>query len=292
MSRLRKNRTARIQKFSSFLVSLVFVAQLVVSNTSLKRVLPRLLREIRRSSIDWDELAIDASLYPDSNVYIEPPRIHIISLRRTPDRLLTLLKELRQQQVSYEISPAVDGFEDFDIEEVMLYAGRKKMKKLNTSLAFFSQPDTLREGDRHERLRFGCYLSHVHLWKYLVENRLPYLMIFEDDAVLKNGFSTALKRSILSLPLSWDVFYLNSCYTKLGMSVRQNIRQVKGALCTNGYVISSRGAQKLLQKSVLHSEKPIDHMLDEAIYTNRILAFHADPPLISVRDAPSTLSYV
>jgi len=205
-----------------------------------------------------------------------------------------LLMQLKEQEVPYKISPAIDGFEEFSRKDVLFYAGKNKRKKLEFPLSSLALLDTNRgeyQRIRHERLRFGCYLSHVRLWKHLIDTGLPYLMVFEDDVVLEADFTASLRHSVLSLPVSWDIFYLSSCYTKLGAFVRHDVRQVKRALCTHGYVISSKGAQKIMQKAALHSEKPIDHMLDEAIYTSQILAFHADPPLISVRAVQSTLGY-
>ena len=76
-----------------------------------------------------------------------------------------------------------------------------------------------------------------------------------------------------------------------GELLRPGIRQLKGALCTFGYAISLTGASKLIQHTAIRSEKPIDHMLDEAIYTAFLNAYHADPPLIFPRKLKSTLAY-
>ena len=58
-------------------------------------------------------------------------------------------------------------------------------------------------------------------------------------------------------------------------------------------MISRRGAKVLLGNGALRSDKPIDHMLDEEVLSGRIVAFHAEPPLVFVKaNNPSTLAYV
>ena len=96
-----------------------------------------------------------------------------------------------------------------------------------------------------------------------------------------------------SLPVSWDLLYLNGCFKKFGPDVATGVKLARGGLCTYGYVISQKGVSKLLTStSLIKSDKPIDHVLDTEISRGKLLAFHAKPPLISIMyEMKSTMAY-
>ena len=144
----------------------------------------------------------------------------------------------------------------------------------------------------HERLRFGCFLSHVFLWQELLDLNLPFLVILEDDVVVVKNFLSSLTIRLSNLPNHWDLLYLNSCYTHYGALFRYGLQLSRGALCTYGYVISAKGASYLLKIASSPSSKPIDHMLDTEILSGRLLAFHSVPTLVEpLRNVKSTLAY-
>ena len=143
----------------------------------------------------------------------------------------------------------------------------------------------------HERLRFGCYLSHVSLWRHVIRAEAPLAIVLEDDAVVSSNFASALVLILEKLPIGWDVLFLNGCFKKFGPAFADGIRQSRGGLCTYSYVISAKGAFTLMRRSTLRSEKPIDHVLDGEILAGRLLAFHADPPLARTVPKRSTLAY-
>ena len=41
----------------------------------------------------------------------------------------------------------------------------------------------------HERLRFGCYMSHVMLWETVVKEKTELVVILEDDVFVTADFS-------------------------------------------------------------------------------------------------------
>ena len=145
----------------------------------------------------------------------------------------------------------------------------------------------------HERLRFGCYMSHVFLWQNMLRENLPFAVVLEDDVAISANFSREVKSKLETLPSDWDLFYLNGCFKKFGPTYDTGIRHSRGGLCTFGYVISAKAAGVLLQDAVFHSSKPIDHVLDEEVLSGRLLAFHADPPLVhTLPKLSSTLAYL
>mgnify|MGYP003954550017 CR=1 FL=1 len=257
------------------------------------RTIPRLVREVHRNLVDWDAKLVDARSRPSYNAVLTALHVYVISLERTPARRTDLLQELSHAGIAHETFFAVDGLLALEEEAILKYAGSRKRSRLISFENLGTHPRSSSHVKQiiHERLRFGCYLSHVRVWERLVNLNLPLAILLEDDVSIVKDFNSSLLRLIQKLPNDWDIFYLNSCYSKFGGLLRPGIRQVKGALCTHGYAISCAGAHKLLRKTALHSEKPVDHMLDEAIYSSLLSAYHAFPPLVEPQTLKSTLSY-
>ena len=67
----------------------------------------------------------------------------------------------------------------------------------------------------------------------------------------------------------------------------------RGGLCTFAYTISLKGAQYLLQRAFVRSEKPIDHVLHYETLMGHLVSFRADPPLAytSSHGLVSSLAY-
>jgi len=118
----------------------------------------------------------------------------------------------------------------------------------------------------------GCYLSHVEIWKKVLNNPEPYAIIFEDDTSVQSDFLDNLTRefdSINLLPFTPDVwsfsqpweFYYTVKGKPLPQTVPENIRgnwvlnTSPGGL--NGYFLTREGAKKLLDKAF-----PIDMHVD------------------------------
>lgn len=273
-----------------------FLVNVALEHAEISRVLPRAVRELRRGTVPWRErLARDLSkpVYRD---VCNKSFVYLISLDRTPDRREPLMRQLDDLAIAYEVFYAVDGRKGFRIEDVEKYAGKRKQHRLGANFDIAMQdniiPSKLPSAlILHERLRFGCYLSHVRIWEKLIRSQTSHMVILEDDVSIVANFDTRLKLSLAQLPENWDIFYLNSCFTKLGGVLRPGILQLRGALCTHGYGISQAGARKLLGKTAVQSEKAIDHMLDQALYSSLLSGFHADPPLVFPRHDESTLAY-
>lgn len=258
-----------------------------MNGVDLARILPRALRELRRNSIGWRERLVIARSLPKV-VILEDPHVYIISLMRTPERRLALVSDLTRLNVPFKISFATDGLLHFAEKDLFKYAGPRRRHKIALSNRH------LKFGTRsylHERLRFGCYLSHVRIWEQLAYSNHSHMVILEDDVLVSEEFPNKLAKMLKQLPHNWEVFYLNSCYTKFGGTLVPGIRQVKGALCTYGYAVSRIGANKILRNTARNCDKPVDHMLDQAIYSAVVHAYQAEPPIIFPRKIESTLAY-
>ena len=231
--------------------------------------------------------------------------LHVISLPRSSDRRSACLSALKEQNISYALTYAVDGLLKLQPGEVTRYAGRKKRASLRHSSQWSQEKmlelrkeyesGTLSDDARshlHERLRFGCTMSHVRLWLKLLSSDQRFFVIVEDDANVVPHFMLKLRRALCQLPKDWDLFYMNACDIRLGGNISETIRQFRGGSCTLGYAISRKGAEHLVYRQAPGSNLPVDKMMNVDIESGRMYAFYADPPLVfRLGDHASTLAY-
>ena len=302
----------QFRRGASLLLSCVTVLCVVNSrrNGSMQhwnRLLPRTVRELRRQFlVDWRYALKRAQQQPKYRVENFDLRVFVISLERVRERKLETIHSLELQGIPWATHTAVDGLDDLDTVAVAKYAGYKKKKRLSVTnnigmaqlLSLKRDYDGLKNVpfplkiSLHERLQFGCYMSHVLLWQKILQLDAPFAIILEDDAVIAENFSDEFKARLERLPVNWDVLFLNGCHKKFGSIFDSGLRQSRGGLCTFAYTISSKGARHLLRRAVLNSNKPIDHILDYETLTGRLLSFHADPPLAYTSSYKmSTLAY-
>ena len=94
------------------------------------------------------------------------PEIHIISLKRTPERTARARTEVSRYFDEFKIFPAVDGSALSAVEIAAAYDpdGNRRYAKY---------PMTAGE--------LGCYLSHLHLWKLIAASKPDFALVLEDD---------------------------------------------------------------------------------------------------------------
>ena len=93
--------------------------------------------------------------------------------------------------------------------------------------------------------QLGCALSHVLLWRRLADSELP-VMIFEDDAVLCEGWRDRVRHVLQSLDDSIDIVYLGSCADDgSGTCYARGLRNSERPRCTHGYMLTPSGLRKL-----------------------------------------------
>jgi GR25 family glycosyltransferase involved in LPS biosynthesis len=99
---------------------------------------------------------------------------------------------------------------------------------------------------------FGNFASHYLTWKYVVENNLDKLLVFEDDAKLDEFFIDKYNLFLDFCPKDYDVFSIfvhENQLSRFNSSDMINDYMARGyqdwsTLC---YVVSNSGAKKLLK---------------------------------------------
>jgi len=194
--------------------------------------------------------------------------IKIINLEHRTDRKESTIKELEKHNVTnYEFIKAVDG------------------KKLESSLEL----KKLFEGNKFNNRRgvIGCALSHLNLWKELVDDsKNYYYIIMEDDFTLCDDFLSKLKSLELK---NKDLIYLGYHMYEINRNKVRNIYDnnnsniiitdlnknlnMGGTFC---YSINKNGAKKLID--YINKNKilePIDNLIHSSLK-----CYEAQPQLV------------
>ena len=307
-SRKRRQSNVRVLLLPVFTVFVcVQYFQHKLSLETMVRFYPRARREFRRYfRTDWVHLLEFARRQTRYEIQGSNLNVYVISLKRLRERSHKTIRSLQEQNVTWEFHDAIDGLTALDTNWIKKYAGSKKRKRLKVTEALdsvtllhmkkihdeSSELEPRLKQSLHERLRFGCFMSHISLWQKMLKIGLPYAIIFEDDITIAADFKHEVQLRLERLPSEWHLLFLNGCFQLEGPLFDAGLQQARGGLCTFAYVISARGAQYLLNDAVLRSEKPIDHVLDEEILSGHLLAFHAQPALAQkLASMQSTLAY-
>ncbi|CAM2103641.1 inactive glycosyltransferase 25 family member 3 isoform X1 [Caretta caretta] len=203
-------------------------------------------------------------MYPSEHVSLSPKHlgkmgfdeIFLINLRRRPDRRQRMLSSLYELEIDPLVVDAVDGSalnsSDIKILGVDLLPG-------------YYDPFSGRTLTKGE---VGCFLSHYYIWREIVARGLEKSVVFEDDVRFEAYFKVRLTRLMEELEwaqLDWDLIYLgrkqvNSEDEEPVEDVR-NLVVAEYSYWTLAYIISQRGAQKLIAAEPLSKMLPVDEFL-------------------------------
>ena len=180
-------------------------------------------------------------------------QIYLINLDRRPDRLERFMNSLDtsdMKDMKVLRMNAVDGSE-IDISRVPLSETAKgELKQIETT-GFRSKHYQLTRG------AIGCYLSHVKVWKDIVEKGHKNGLIFEDDVTLPENMYERMMNSMKGVPDDWDVllfgFHCKECENV------KNYRKVDRFILLHCYAISYSGIVKMLKTNSLF---PITQQID------------------------------
>lgn len=141
----------------------------------------------------------------------------------------------------------------------------------------------------------GCYASHIQAWQQLLRGTAAAMVVLEDDVVLDDAFSEVVQ-AIAALPPDWDMVKLMGRFgdekvrASKPLTTRHALIQYRRVpSMTAGYVVSRRGAQKLLA-SRLPFGRPIDVDL-RFWWENDLQILGVQPPVVAL-DVTSEVSSI
>ena len=132
------------------------------------------------------------------------------------------------------------------------------------------------------RPAIGCFLSHIATWQWMIANKLPRLLVFEDDANPAVSFDANRFRNVLGAisPKAGLVFLgrviMNGMAEELQGSELARIYYFNG---TFAYLITPAACRKLIP-ALLPMNGHIDHEISTVLIERRhdIEAHYTEPP--------------
>lgn len=142
--------------------------------------------------------------------------------------------------------------------------------KESINISDLMQKGIVARGTAGERLNVGevaCYLSHTEVLRHmLTQARWDTLLVLEDDAVPSAHFSWQRVKVCMAevnhVDRDWDLLYLGVCWDLCAQrrTVSPHCVQTFFPGCTHAYIVSRRGAERLLRLL-----SPIRNTLDRSI---------------------------
>ena len=186
-------------------------------------------------------------------------KIFYINLAHRTDRRDNVIKELDRFKLNKQTERfnAVYG-KNLDIENIPDCIISKKGKKdaLDNNLRVYVP---LTKGG------IGVALSHMALYKKIIEENLDYALILEDDITLVEDFVEQFNTIVYHCPKDLDMLFLgyhNSSIKYITKDLNEYICKSNKVFGLFGYIVSNKGAQKLL------SIFPITEQIDSEISNN------------------------
>lgn len=236
-------------------------------------------------------------------------RVYVINLDRHEHRWRRIKRELDNVQDIFgkHITAIARRFSAVDAR---YYNGSPDSDELRTHYSLVDQlyvdPDPVYRLENE--LRQQCVemtpqevavaLSHIRIWRLIAEGENPYTLVLEDDVIFRRCFSRDLNRAwtellnINNLSDDFEILYLSYKEARVGVKkhkISQELfRPKRGLWQLSGYVLSKKGAEKLL--SLLPVQGPVDLWMNLQFQKLEVLA--TDKSLIEQRlDSTSSNSY-
>lgn len=199
-------------------------------------------------------------------------KVFVINLAQAHDRRVFMEKQLAALNIDAEFFPAVDG-RLLPEDEVKRVSDRRWFRRY--------------VGREMTRSDMGCSLSHIYLYRKMVDENITCALILEDDAWLTPSLVpllNELEQDIAKLPC--DVVLLSECRTVPVTIWRRGyyfMSPVAYALFTHAYVVSLRGA-RLLMNSLFPVALPADAW--NWLLRHRLIRIAAVHPVLATQNQP------
>ena len=197
-------------------------------------------------------------------------KVFVINLETSRERRQYMERQLAALDIPAEFFPAVDGRRLTEDE----------VGQLSNQVWFRRYV-----GREMTRADLGCSLSHILVYRKIVEENLPCALVLEDDAWLTPALVPLireLERDIDQLPC--DVVLLSECITSSENIWRRGyyfLSPVVSAYFTHAYVVSLRGARRLMN-NLYPVALPADAW--NWLHRHRMIRIAAIHPVLATQD--------
>ena len=110
----------------------------------------------------------------------------------------------------------------------------------------------------------GCFLSHFAIWKEIIDNKIPYMMVFEDDVLFHSKWHELCPQYFEHTPKDYEIIYLgNRNDNEKTACIHKNVP----VYCTHAMLLTYNGVKKLwdMLLNLSIGVYPIDDMIRGAM---------------------------
>ncbi|XP_059055397.1 glycosyltransferase 25 family member [Achroia grisella] len=178
--------------------------------------------------------------------------VYMINLERRTEKRELMEMSFKELGIDAKLFVAVDGMK-LDLDDLQEYS--------ITLMPDYEDPFHKRPMKAGE---IGCFLSHYYIWKEIVEKHHSTALVLEDDVHFVPYFRQKFLRLLDEIRnLEWDLVYIGRKILLKGEEqyVTDHTTRPLYSYWTLGYLISERGAKKLLDARPLTKVLPVDEFL-------------------------------
>lgn len=178
---------------------------------------------------------------------------YIINLDRKPERYDVSLRRIKEAGfVNVSRHRAIDaGCQETDLKQEWARHGNPKLAK-NKNFT------TLHKGEQ------GCFLSHINVWIDVINNNIPYAIIFEDDILFHKDWTSLSKYYFDITPKNWDILFMGAQIE----GCPDSLIVQKPVYCLHAYIITLEGAKRLYKYLLKKEVYSIDTMMKDDMCKN------------------------
>ena len=201
----------------------------------------------------------------------------VINLERRKDRLEYVNANYDSKFFNKEIFKAFDGkhlqnnsHEYIELKNKFITNIHNNKNNNNDYPYYFINPFTSGE--------LGCFMSHLLIWKKIIDENIDKIFVFEDDCIFNENFDSILENVINNeIPDNFNILYLGGRICKnhrfeqdIQISTNISIKQYKEPFGTFSYLISKKGAELLYNYAMdeFKGNLGVDYFIDEFLKKN------------------------
>ena len=154
---------------------------------------------------------------------------YVINLERNPERWETAQHKIHAAGFqNFKRFQAVDAKDPQQLKEAWELFGNPPFAKWDQE--FIDYPG-----------KQGCFLSHFKIWKEMIENKIPWAVILEDDVLFHPQWKELAPGYFENTPKNFDVLYFGSQF-----EFNSQFHVDRGPVfCTHAMLVTYNGAKKL-----------------------------------------------
>jgi len=267
---------------------------IIVGNKVFRKI-KQFIKYVYRFSIKKEKLNVF-----DKNSDELISKIYLINLDRQKDRLHRFNKEVKRLKLNNGMSSEsfYERFSAIDGKKLNLNSPQEFVNKSYPLTAqYYVDPDPrlldiIKKKNINVELfpeEIAVALSHINIWKKIVQNKISYSLILEDDVFFEKQFSQKLNDLWTELPIrkkdgyKFDILYLSYQevnHGALSTLYSENLKRLhRGYWWLSGYILSYPAAKFLLENVPVIG--PIDLWLNN--FFDILDVYASNNPIISQR---------